>query len=109
MRIQSTKNKLFQVIFSQERLSPASNKIHALLEAETPRSTAEVQSFLGMANFSSYFIQNYSFLTAPLRNLTNKSAVFNWTPETEQFFNTIRTALVQQPVMAYYDPERQTN
>ena len=102
------KINFFGVIFSSDGLSPAPDKIKALKEATLPQTAAEVRSFLGMANFSSYFIPNYSITTAPLRALTKKNAIFEWSKECDEAFHKISTALAQEPVMAYYDPVAET-
>ena len=100
--------QFFGVIFSKDGLSPAPEKVTALQQATPPTNAAEVRSFLGMANFSSYFIPEYSVITTPLRALTRKHAQFRWTPECQTAFNQVCTALSKEPVMAYYEPSRKT-
>ena len=100
--------QFFGVIFSKEGLSPAPDKIEALMHATQPTNAAEVRSFLGMTNFSSYFIPEYSVMTAPLRALTTKNAKFTWNIQCQEAFDKLRTALRSEPVMAYFDPERKT-
>ena len=102
------KIEFFGVIFSKEGMSPSPEKTQALDNASKPTNTAEVRSFLGMANFSSHFIPEYSTTTAPLRALTIKNARFIWSKECDDAFNLIRTALSQEPVMTYFDPARKT-
>ena len=75
---------------------------------EQPTSASEIRSFLGMANFSCHFIKNYSNVTAPLRALTHKNAKFEWTIECQTAFDTIRTALREDSLNAYFDPNCET-
>lgn len=46
----------FGIIFSQNGLAPATEKIQALLQATQPQSVAEVRSFLDMIKLSLHFI-----------------------------------------------------
>lgn len=71
--------KFFGMTFSSAGMSPSLEKVKALHNTKPPASAAKVRSFLGMVNFSAHFIHNYSALTTPLRLLTRKNAVFNWT------------------------------
>ena len=80
--------QFFGVIFSKEGVTPARDKIQALMNMEQPTSASEIRSFLGMANFSCHFIKNYSNVTAPLRALTHKNAKFEWTIECQTAFDT---------------------
>ena len=94
------------MIFSKEGVTPAPDKIQALMDMEQPTSASEIRSFLGMANFSCHFIKNYSNVTAPLRALIHKNAKFEWTIECQTAFDTIRTALREDSLNAYFDPPR---
>ena len=100
--------QFFGVIFSKEGVTPAPDKIQALMDMERPTSASEIRSFLGMANFSYHFIKNYSSVTAPLRALTHKNAKFEWTIECQTAFDTIRTALREDSLNALFDPNRET-
>ena len=94
--------------FTKEGMSPTQDRMQALMEATAPKSASEVRSFLGMTNFSSPYIPRYSTMTAPLRALTTKNAIFRWTHSEESAFQNIKQALTTDTVMAYFDPERET-
>ena len=98
--------QFFGVIFSKEGVTPATDKIQALMDMEQPTSASEIRSFLGMVNFSCHFIKNYSNVTAPLRALIHKNAKFEWTIECQTAFDTTRTALREDSLNAYFDPNR---
>ena len=49
------------------------SKISSILTWPVPKSIKEIQSFLGFANFSRKFIDNYSAMTSPLTDLTKKT------------------------------------
>ena len=81
------------------------NEIH---NAPSPTSTSGIRSFLGMVNYCAKFIHNFSDLTKPLRALTQKNAVFNWTEVHEQAFLKIKQALPSDIVMSYFDKDKYT-
>ena len=68
----------------------------------------EVESIFSMVNFSTYFISEFSGKTASLQALTMKNAKFTWSNKCQQVFTTIKNVLFHAPVMAYFNPNRQT-
>ena len=81
----------FGQIFTKEGTRPDTKKVNDLLNAPKPTNTHEVQSFLGMANYSSKYIRNFATITAPLRELTKK-----------------KQALTSAPCMSYFDNRKDT-
>lgn len=59
-------------------------KVMAVIEWPEPTTVKELQSFLGFANFYSYFIWGYSTVAAPLTDLLkgNKMWWIRFTPHT---------------------------
>ena len=102
------KLEFFGLVFSEQGTSPSEEKVNAIKNLDTPKSASEVRSFLGMANFSCHFMQNYSNLTHPLRELTKKNAQFNWTPECQEAFESIKEKLSTRCLNTYYDPSKET-
>ena len=100
--------EFFGYQFTDQGMGPTRSKVEALRKAASPTSAAEVRSFLGMCNFSSHFIRGYSEITAPLRNLTRKSAKFEWTKDCETAMKTLKEKLSSEVVMAYFVPDRKT-
>ena len=68
---------------SPQGVSPDPNKVNIIQNAKTPSNVSEIKSFLGMINYSSQYIQNYSTISESLRRLTKKSESFTW-GETQQ-------------------------
>jgi len=100
--------KFFGFIFNKEGMKPDPEKIDALRKTEPPKSLEEMRSFLGMCNFSSHFIPNYSILTGPLREMTRKGVHFEWTPERRTAFNNVKNILQADTTLGYYDPKMKT-
>ena len=67
-----------------------------------PSNAKEVRS-LGIANYSSKCIKDYTTLTASLCELTKKSVPLTWTKEHDTIFEQLKFALTQSPVMGFFD------
>ena len=67
--------------FSEKGMEPDPNKIEALQKAETPINVSGLRSFLGMANYSSRIIENYTDKTLKLRKLVSSDAKWQWNEE----------------------------
>ena len=83
----STKELVFSGFkLSGKGISPDQAKVQAIHDARPPRTATEVRSFLGLVNYCSRFIKDYSTLTAPLRRLTKKNVPFTWGEERARSF-----------------------
>ena len=60
-----------------------------------------MRRFLGLASFYRRFIPSFAKIANPLHGLTTKEASFNWTPECEVAFLTLKAKLITPPVLAY--------
>ena len=83
-------------------------KIKAVMEAKEPSSMAELRSFLGLCNFSSNFVSNYSMITSPLREMTKKGAHFEWTTEGRDAFKKLKESICREQTLRYFDPHKKT-
>ena len=78
-------------------------KIEGMTNWPRPTKIKEVQQFLGFANFYRRFIQNYAEITRPLDKLRTKKSEWNWTPQCEQAFQTLKQKFTQRPVLMMPD------
>lgn len=62
-----------------------------------------MRSFLGMTNYLSNFIDKYSTLTAPLRELLNDNSEFNWAHQHQSAFDQLKQGFCNDTVMSYID------
>jgi hypothetical protein len=99
---------VFGHIISGNGIRPDDAKIKAVMQAPPPKSCSEVRSFLGLTNYCSRYIPNYSTITYPLRQLTKAHAQFIWTNTQEQAFQALKRALTSAPVLAHYSLEAKT-
>ena len=87
-------------------MSPDPQKVTAIKNAPPPCSIKDVRTFLGMVTYCSKFIQNFSDLTQPLRDLTKKNTQFTWTTKHNLTFTRVKDALTSDIVMAYFDNQK---
>ena len=105
----STKKlEFFGYVFSENGISPDPKKVDSIVSMAPPKNASEVRSLLGMTNFCARFIPDYSTITEPLRRLIKNNAEWKWTIEHENALHALRTVLVNEPVIAYFDPHKQT-
>ncbi|GMF33642.1 unnamed protein product [Phytophthora fragariaefolia] len=68
--------------------------------------TADLRKWLGLANYLHKYSANYADMARPLTNLFKKDAVWSWTSEAEQAFESIKSSLQSAPVLALPDEDR---
>ena len=98
----------FGLTFSKEGVRPDPKKVAALANIATSKTTSEVRSLLGIANYSAQFIPDFATITEPLRQLTHKAAKFRWESEHEDTYQKILQARTSSPVINYFDTNKET-
>ncbi|GFX84785.1 retrovirus-related Pol polyprotein from transposon 17.6 [Trichonephila clavipes] len=64
-----------------------------------PKNSKEVSKFLGMVGWYQKFIPQYADICQPLYRLKKKGAKFNWSTEAQDYFDKIKRALTEAPVL----------
>lgn len=96
----------FQV--SQEGIMPGAKKIEAVERFPVPTNQHTVRQFLGLASFFRRFVQGFSIIAKPLTQLLRKNASWVWGQDQQKAFESLKTALVQKPILALYNPKADT-
>ena len=81
-------------------------RVQAVLDWTPPESVKQVRSFLGLANYSRRFIENFSKFAKPLTELLKKDKKFQWTPKCEESYQELKRRLTSAPVLAPADTKR---
>ena len=104
------KNKIefYGMIFSANGMEPSPDKVKSIQDMDIPKKKEEVRSFLGMVNYSSRFIRNFSTLSEPLRRLTHKGQDFVWGEDQSKAFDSLKQALISKPVTKYFDVNKES-
>ncbi|XP_033099920.1 uncharacterized protein K02A2.6-like [Anneissia japonica] len=100
--------EFFGLIFSKHGVEVDPKKVKAVTDMNEPSNVTEIQSFLGITNYCSRFIKKYSTITEPLRQLTHKGVEFIWGKEHTLAFETLKQALANALVMAYFNVHQET-
>ena len=53
-------------------------KVEAVMSWERPKLVFKIRSFLGLAGYYKRFIDDFSWLSAPMTRLTRKEDKFEW-------------------------------
>lgn len=98
--------KYLGYIIDENGLHTDPEKVKAILNIQTPKSSKDVKKFLGTASWYRRFVPNLSTLAAPLTKLTStskKAPPFKWTSEADTAFRKIKQALVSTPILSCPD------
>jgi hypothetical protein len=78
-------------------------RVCTIQQTEIPRNKKVVQSFIGKINFLRCFVPNFVEIMKPITNMLKKDVVIKWSLEEKSYFQTIKQALVEAPVLASPD------
>jgi len=96
------------ILLSEKGIGPTEERVRALQETREPETISEVQSFLGLANYSSRFIPHFATITEPLRKLTRKDVPFHFGPEQKASFESLKQSMAEAGTLAYFDKRAST-
>ena len=119
-QVKSSRTKLSNCVFGTEKcenlghkigqggISPLKSKVVAVREMPRPQTKKEIRTFLGMTGYYRIYIQNYASIAATFSDLTRKCMPDKivWTDQTQQVFDTLKTALTSSTVMRNLDPKQ---
>lgn len=98
---------LGQVIENGE-IHPSPDKVLAVQNFPKPKSTKDVQSFLGLTGYFRKFINKYSLIAKPLSDLLRKDKEFQFDVKEQQSFNALKEVLIKKPVLKFFDRSHET-
>jgi hypothetical protein len=78
-------------------------KIAGIKDWPIPKKVKDVRSFLGFCNFYRSFIRGFAHLARPLNLLTRKDAIWQWGDKEQTAFNTLKTRVTSEPILAQPD------
>ena len=91
--------KYLGYIINREGITADIERIKALQLAPKPQSPEQLRSFLGLVQFYSRFIPNFSALTQPLYELLQD---FQWNSEADKHYDKVLHALINGKVLTSY-------
>lgn len=96
----------FGHVFSNKGVQPDPQKVSTILKASPPANASEVKSLLGLVNYCGRFIPNLADIAQPLRKLTAKGEVWDWTDKHQDALEKLKGKLSAATALAYFDPEK---
>ena len=107
LKINPTKCEFFRTsvpflghIISKNGLEADPDKIAAVKKFPIPTNPTEVKSFLGLCSYYRRYVQNCSEIARPLHKASEVTTHFNWTPEAQDAFETLKSRLTTTPILA---------
>lgn len=93
---------------NKDGMIPGNEKTDAIRMFPTPSNLHELRQFLGLTGFFRKFVKNYADITRPLRPLlkTKNNPPFVWTIDHDHAFDTLKSHLVGEPILALYDQHK---
>ena len=90
-------------ILSKEGISPVKSKLDAIRLAPRPKDVFQPRSVLGMLNYYSKFIKDFSSKMHPLYQLLSNETEWFWSKECEIAFLWAKEVLSSKQVLVHYD------
>ncbi|KAI1003906.1 hypothetical protein K3495_g4304 [Podosphaera aphanis] len=105
---EATRTKYLGLIITSEGIEMDPKKVNAITSWEPPKSIKDLQGFLGFANFSRRFVQNFSMITQPINSLLKKESTWNWSNDQQRAFQNLKLAFTTASSLAFFNHERKT-
>ena len=91
-------------VVSASGVSIDPEKVEAVMSWKRSKSVFEIHNFLRLAGYYRRFIEDFSWLAAPMTKLTRKEVKFEWNDSCERAFQELKRRLTSAPILVV--PER---
>ncbi|XP_055918303.1 uncharacterized protein K02A2.6-like [Eupeodes corollae] len=112
LRLNAVKCIFFQKQISYLGFTIDKNGLHknrerfaSILDAPIPKDIHELRAFIGMANYYSRFIKDFSNKMNPLYILLRKDVQFIWNTDCEKAYDLIKHDISSEQVMTHFNPK----
>ncbi|BES89748.1 Hypothetical Protein NTJ_02555 [Nesidiocoris tenuis] len=90
--------------WDKEGVHPTHEGVDALRELRSPKNVSELRSFLGSINYYSRFLKDLQSRCSILNSLLQKNKKWEWTPEHERVFQSLKGEITADKTIVHYDP-----
>ena len=94
-------------ILGSEGLQADPEKIQAIQNMPRPTDIHGVQRLIGVVTYLSKFLPQLSTVCEPLLRLKESNSVFDWLPQHEDAFVSIKELITQAPILHYFDVSKE--
>ncbi|XP_069506350.1 uncharacterized protein [Ambystoma mexicanum] len=91
-----------------EGISPKKELMNTILGITEPRNKDQLRSFLGMTEYCSKFVNNYTNKTKNKRELMMKSMKYVWSNECKSKFEQINATINKALILGIFDCKAKT-
>ena len=84
---------------SKGKIEMMEDKVKAVTDWPTPTTLRDLRGFIGLISYYRRFIRNLAKIMNPLTSLLKKESAYSWTPEHEEAFQQLKTAITTAPVL----------
>eukprot|EP00253_Pinus_taeda_P032915 PITA_32915 len=75
------------------------SKVEVISKLSIPSCQKNVRSFIGFTGYYRRFIENFTKLASPLFKLLTKDCEFNWNPDCQLAFETLKAKFFEAPIL----------
>ena len=93
-------------ILSNTDIKSLPSKTEAIKLMKPPKTAKQVRAFLGLVGYYCKFIKNFTHIAKPPTAPTQHDAKFIWPSRHLTAFNTLKSALLDIPILHYPDPSK---
>ena len=86
-------------------MQPSEEKVAVTRNVEPPQSASEVRSFLGLVQYSSKFLPDFTEVAEPLRKLTRTVQRFVWGTAQRDSFLKLKELISRAATLAYFQQD----
>ena len=88
-----------RVVIEPEKIKIEEEKMKNVLDWLTPKGVADIQKFLGLANYYHQFIKDFTVIARPLHNIMKKDQKWKWTERQEEVFRKLKKRFTKELVL----------
>ncbi|XP_053389029.1 uncharacterized protein K02A2.6-like [Mercenaria mercenaria] len=103
-----TQVKFVGHMVGQDGIAVDPDKVKAIRDLAPPKDVHSVRSFMGMVTQLGKFSPLLAEYSKPIRDLLSSKNQFYWGSDQQEAFDKIKCILTETPVLALYDPNRET-
>ena len=86
-------------VVSASGVSVDPEKVETVMSWERPKSVFEIHSFLGLTGCYRRFVEDFSYLAAPMTQLTRKEVKHEWNDPCERAFQELKRRLTSASIL----------
>ena len=99
--------QFFGNLYTPEGVKPDPKTVDAIKQMQPPINKQQLSSFLGMVTYLSQYMPNISSLTADLRGLLKKDALFQRSETHDVAFQKIKNQISKDVCLRYFDTTKE--